>query len=69
MSACTGGPVPVLVVMMMVVTGSTFAHKLVFCSGKNGEGDEDERKSKFHGWQWMAVAVIVGVEMEQSAAV
>jgi len=44
----------------------TVAPKLVLCSSKNGEGDEDERKSKFHRWEWTAVAVIVGVEsMEQ----
>ena len=48
----------------------TVAPKLVLCSSKNGEGDEDERKSKFHRWEWTAVAVIVGVEsMEQYAAV
>lgn len=50
--------------MMMMVTGSTFALKLVLCGGKNGEGDQEERKSEFHGWQWMADAVIVGVEIE-----
>ena len=42
------GARPSLVVMM---TGFTFAHNLVLCSSKNGEGDEDKRKIKFLCWE------------------